>query len=241
MGAADSPRTGGAGARAEGVPCPSPRRAVRPRRGRWRAAAMKFYRTTTVFEDPWETVTAAFWRKYHPGNPYVGHVEGARAPPRRRARAPPPPPLTRCPRSRPPSVPPRARSVRRDQPDGRPGDAPARHHPRHAQARHAALLGLQRARRGSRASASTSAGRDRSRARAPAGLPAPRRQIVPNTQAYILEQSTVDPDGKVMRTTTRNLNHTRAMSVVESQTFRVHPENSSWCAAPASAARRPGA
>ena len=40
---------------------------------------MKFYRTTTVFEDPWETVTLAFWRKYHPGNPYVSHVEGTAA------------------------------------------------------------------------------------------------------------------------------------------------------------------
>ena len=42
---------------------------------------MKFYRTTTVFEDPWETVTAAFWRKYHPGNPYVSHIEGRGARP----------------------------------------------------------------------------------------------------------------------------------------------------------------
>lgn len=37
---------------------------------------MRFYSTTTTFEDPWETVTAAFWRKYHRGNPYVSHVEG---------------------------------------------------------------------------------------------------------------------------------------------------------------------
>jgi hypothetical protein len=41
------------------------------------AAAMRFYSTTTTFEDPWETVTAAFWRKYHRGNPYVSHVDGA--------------------------------------------------------------------------------------------------------------------------------------------------------------------
>lgn len=52
--------------------------------------------------------------------------------------------------------------------------------------------------------------------------------MIPNTQAYILEQATVDPSTKVMHTTTRNLNHTRAMAVIESQTFRVHPDNSNW-------------
>jgi hypothetical protein len=56
--------------------------------------------------------------------------------------------------------------------------------------------------------------------------------VIPNTQAYILEQATVDPSSKVMHTTTRNLNHTRAMAVIESQTFRVHPDNSNWCDPP---------
>jgi len=42
----------------------------------------------------------------------------------------------------------------------------------------------------------------------------------------------VDPREKVMVTTTRNLNHTRAMSVIECQTFRAHPENSNWYGTP---------
>ena len=40
---------------------------------------MKFYKSTSVFEDPWESVTAAFWLKYSPRNPFVSHVEGTRA------------------------------------------------------------------------------------------------------------------------------------------------------------------
>ena len=41
---------------------------------------MKIFRNTATFEEPWESVTAAFWRKYSPENPYTGHVESARRP-----------------------------------------------------------------------------------------------------------------------------------------------------------------
>ena len=53
-------------------------------------------------------------------------------------------------------------------------------------------------------------------------------QVISSTTAYILEQSTVDPVTKTMWTTTRNLTHTRAMAVMESQTIRPHPENPAW-------------
>lgn len=44
--------------------------------------------------------------------------------------------------------------------------------------------------------------------------------IVSRSESWILEESEVDPHGKVVRCLTRNLEHVKAMQVHESQTFR---------------------
>ncbi|KAI0274896.1 MSF1-domain-containing protein [Gloeopeniophorella convolvens] len=43
--------------------------------------------------------------------------------------------------------------------------------------------------------------------------------IISRSESWILEESEVDPQGKVVRCRTRNLEHTKAMQVHESQTF----------------------
>ncbi|KAL1922581.1 uncharacterized protein VTP21DRAFT_10120 [Calcarisporiella thermophila] len=54
------------------------------------------------------------------------------------------------------------------------------------------------------------------------------RGIVKNTEAFIIEESEVDPHTRTMVTRTRNLSHARVMSVEETQTFRPHPDNREW-------------
>jgi PRELI-like family len=45
------------------------------------------------------------------------------------------------------------------------------------------------------------------------------RGIVSRSESWILEESEVDPHGKVVRCLTRNLDHVKAMQVRETQTF----------------------
>ena len=45
------------------------------------------------------------------------------------------------------------------------------------------------------------------------------RGIVSRSESWILEESEVDPQGKVVRCLTRNLEHVKAMQVHETQTF----------------------
>ncbi|KAJ3040573.1 hypothetical protein HDV00_010753 [Rhizophlyctis rosea] len=47
-------------------------------------------------------------------------------------------------------------------------------------------------------------------------------------EAFIIEQSTVDPVNRTMTTTTRNLSHRKLMLVEETQVFRQHPEKDGW-------------
>ncbi|KAF8936295.1 PRELI-like family-domain-containing protein [Dissophora ornata] len=59
-------------------------------------------------------------------------------------------------------------------------------------------------------------------------LPRWGRHMIKNPDAYIIEESEVDPRTQTMVTRTKNLNHVRVMQVEETQTFTVHPENSKW-------------
>jgi hypothetical protein len=45
------------------------------------------------------------------------------------------------------------------------------------------------------------------------------RGIISRSESWILEESEVDPQGKVVRCVTRNLEHVKAMQVHETQTF----------------------
>ncbi|KAI9101970.1 PRELI-like family-domain-containing protein [Phlyctochytrium arcticum] len=54
------------------------------------------------------------------------------------------------------------------------------------------------------------------------------RSLLNVPEAFILEQSTVDPKSRTMVTTTRNLSHTKLMLVQETQTFQLHPERNDW-------------
>ncbi|KAF9925385.1 hypothetical protein FBU30_004798 [Linnemannia zychae] len=59
-------------------------------------------------------------------------------------------------------------------------------------------------------------------------LPRWGRGLIKNPDAYIIEESEVDPRTQTMVTRTKNLNHVRVMQVEEVQTFTVHPENPKW-------------
>ncbi|KAF9971287.1 hypothetical protein BGZ73_005810 [Actinomortierella ambigua] len=59
-------------------------------------------------------------------------------------------------------------------------------------------------------------------------LPRWGRNLIKNPDAYIIEESEVDPRTHTMVTRTRNLNHARVMQVEETQTFSLHPENPKW-------------
>ncbi|KAG0252972.1 hypothetical protein BG011_006624 [Mortierella polycephala] len=59
-------------------------------------------------------------------------------------------------------------------------------------------------------------------------LPRWGRGMIKNPDAYIIEESEVDPKTQTMVTRTKNLNHVRVMQVEETQTFTVHPENPKW-------------
>ncbi|KAG9067836.1 hypothetical protein KI688_011424 [Linnemannia hyalina] len=59
-------------------------------------------------------------------------------------------------------------------------------------------------------------------------LPRWGRGLIKNPDAYIVEESEVNPQTQTMVTRTKNLNHVRVMQVEETQTFTVHPENPKW-------------
>ncbi|KAK3827607.1 MAG: PRELI-like family-domain-containing protein [Benniella sp.] len=59
-------------------------------------------------------------------------------------------------------------------------------------------------------------------------LPRWGRHLIKSADAYIIEESVVDPRTQTMVTRTKNLNHVRVMQVEETQTFTVHPENPKW-------------
>ena len=43
-----------------------------------------------------------------------------------------------------------------------------------------------------------------------------------------MEHASIDPAAKVMKTTSKNVTHTKIMFVEETQSFSVHPENPNW-------------
>jgi len=47
-------------------------------------------------------------------------------------------------------------------------------------------------------------------------------------EAFIIEQSTVDPKNRTMTTVTRNLSHRKLMLVEETQIFRPHGDSQQW-------------
>jgi len=59
-------------------------------------------------------------------------------------------------------------------------------------------------------------------------LPAWGTGFMKKPEALVLEDTEVDPKGKVLVATTRNINYTKIMHVVEVMTIRVHPENERW-------------
>ncbi|KAL1935469.1 hypothetical protein VTP01DRAFT_4609 [Rhizomucor pusillus] len=52
--------------------------------------------------------------------------------------------------------------------------------------------------------------------------------LIKNSQAFIIEESEVDPKSMTMVTRTKNLNHVRVMQIVETQIFKQHAENPEW-------------
>jgi len=50
-------------------------------------------------------------------------------------------------------------------------------------------------------------------------IPRWAKNIVPRSESWIVEESEVDPHGKVVRCLTRNLEHVKAMQIHETQTF----------------------
>ncbi|RKP06580.1 PRELI-like family-domain-containing protein [Thamnocephalis sphaerospora] len=53
-------------------------------------------------------------------------------------------------------------------------------------------------------------------------------KIVKNNEAYILEESVVDPKQQQMTARTRNVTHKRLMYIEETQHYRMHAENPAW-------------
>ena len=51
-------------------------------------------------------------------------------------------------------------------------------------------------------------------------LPRWARQLINRSESWVIEESEVDPLGKVVRSTTRNLDHVKIVRVQETQTFR---------------------
>ncbi|KAI9028303.1 PRELI-like family-domain-containing protein [Phycomyces nitens] len=49
-----------------------------------------------------------------------------------------------------------------------------------------------------------------------------------NSEAFIIEESEVNPKTRTMVTRTKNLNHVRIMQVEETQTFTQHGQNQEW-------------
>ncbi|TPX68729.1 hypothetical protein SpCBS45565_g02884 [Spizellomyces sp. 'palustris'] len=54
------------------------------------------------------------------------------------------------------------------------------------------------------------------------------RSLLNVRDAFIMEQSIVDPRSRRMVTVTRNLSHTKLMLVEETQTYSQHPEHADW-------------
>eukprot|EP00158_Paraphelidium_tribonemae_P001987 Partr_v1_DN25015_c1_g1_i4_m51095 putative PRELI domain containing 1 len=52
--------------------------------------------------------------------------------------------------------------------------------------------------------------------------------ILRNSRAFVMEESEVDPVNRTMVTRTQNLSHKGLMSVVETQCYTIHPDNSEW-------------
>lgn len=51
---------------------------------------------------------------------------------------------------------------------------------------------------------------------------------VKSTEAYVVEESVVDPKTGTMTTRTMNLNHQKTFTVEELQTYTKSPEDQSW-------------
>jgi hypothetical protein len=52
--------------------------------------------------------------------------------------------------------------------------------------------------------------------------------LVKNNQAYIIEETVVDPKSKLMTSCTRNVTHKRLMYIEETQRFQPHPDEPQW-------------
>jgi len=52
--------------------------------------------------------------------------------------------------------------------------------------------------------------------------------IVKIPEAFVIEESEVDPKTHTMITRTKNLSHARVMQIEETQIFKLSPENSDW-------------
>lgn len=48
------------------------------------------------------------------------------------------------------------------------------------------------------------------------------------SQALLIEESVVDPVSKTFTTYTRNVTHTKMMSIIEKCTYYISPENKNW-------------
>jgi hypothetical protein len=46
------------------------------------------------------------------------------------------------------------------------------------------------------------------------------------SEAFVIEHSIVDPINQIMTTVTKNLSHRKILLVEETQTFKIHPDNS---------------
>ncbi|KAI9296381.1 MSF1-domain-containing protein [Neoconidiobolus thromboides FSU 785] len=59
-------------------------------------------------------------------------------------------------------------------------------------------------------------------------LPKWGENLIKTPEAYIIEETTVDPKNQILVSKTKNLNHARVMKVEETQTFKVSSKNKEW-------------
>ncbi|CAO3678023.1 unnamed protein product [Rhizopus stolonifer] len=52
--------------------------------------------------------------------------------------------------------------------------------------------------------------------------------ILKSSEAFVIEESEVDPKNKIMTTRTKNLNHVRVMQIEETQIFKQSEQNPDW-------------
>jgi len=71
-------------------------------------------------------------------------------------------------------------------------------------------------------------------------LPRWARSLIGRAESWVVEESEVDPLGKVVRCTTRNLDHVKVMRVQETQTFRQLPNGKTMQVTEASIVSRLG-